>query len=300
MLNLAPIVLFTYNRPDHTKSTINALKANHLASESDLIIYSDAAKDFESLQAVNEVREFLRSVSGFKSLTIIEQTENQGLENSIINGVSDVVNKYGKVIVLEDDIVTSPSFLSFINDSLVYYKNESKVFTISGYSNIDIPSTYKHNIYFSHISTSWGWATWSDRWNSVTWDNKYYVDILKNKKLISDIQKKIGNQRIKMLQMQVKGEINSWAIRRLFSQLIQRKMTMFPRKSLVNNIGHDGTGTHCDKNNDFDLKNQITEHNLFEKLPFSESKLINKLIYQKNHLSLYSKVINKLMKIMAW
>jgi hypothetical protein len=299
MFNLAPIVLFTYNLPHHTESTINALKANHLAIGSDLIIYSDAPKDSESFQPVNDVREFLKSVSGFKSIRIIEQSENQGLAKSIINGASDVVNKYGKVIVLEDDIVTSPSFLSFINDSLEYYQNERKVFTISGYSNIDIPAVYTRNIYFSHISTSWGWATWSDRWNSVVWDDKYYENILDNKKMVVDIQKKVGNQRIKMLRMQVKGEINSWAIRRLFSQLIQRKMTAFPRISLVKNIGNDGTGIHCNDNSEFDFKNKITESNIFEEVPFNESKLINKLIYNKNNLNLLSSIINKLIKIMA-
>lgn len=294
MNSLAPVVLFVYNRPEHTARTIQALKANTLAIRSDLIIYADAARDASEAIKVEEVLTLVSSISGFKSITIIKQEKNMGLANSIISGVSEVCAKYGRVIVLEDDLITSPIFLEFMNKSLDFYKCETKIFTISGYSDINIPSSYEGNVYFSHISTSWGWATWNDRWSTVTWDDGYYENLLKNKVLMNEICKKVGNARIKMLKMQVNGQINSWAIRRLFSQLIQKKYTIFPRQTLINNIGHDGSGVHCGKDSKYDKGNMLSTINLFEKLPFKEDVLINKLIYKKNHDTFRSRVVRKL------
>ena len=297
MDSLAPIVLFVYNRLDHTKQTIEALQKNELAEESELFIYSDAAKNEDAMKQVNEVREYIKSIDGFKTVIVIEREKNWGLANSIIDGVTNIINQYGKIIVLEDDLITSPHFLEFMNDTLRFYKTEKGVFAISGYSNISIPPEYKHNMYFAHISTSWGWATWSDRWKSIDWDNKCYLKLLENRKLLKEIEKKVGNSRIKMLQIQMKGKIDSWAVRRLFSQLIQNKMTLFPSKTLVQNIGHDGSGIHCGNNSDFDKDNKLSKTNLFEELPFREDRLINKLIYKKNHTTVISKIKNRVKRL---
>jgi hypothetical protein len=257
MTSLAPIVLFVYNRPWHTQQTVKALQKNKLASESELFIYSDDAKNEDARVSVDEVRKYIDNITGFKKITVIKRDKNWGLANSIIDGVTQIVNEYGRIIVLEDDLVTSPYFLKFMNEALEYYENENRVFTVSGYSNIDIISNYKENIYFSHISSSWGWATWSDRWNSINWDIKSYLPILKNKDLLKSLEKKVGNTRISMLKMQVEGKINSWAVRRLFAQIIQNKTTVFPFATLVSNIGHDGSGIHCSNDINFDKNNLL-------------------------------------------
>lgn len=158
MNNLAPIALFVYNRPMHTRQTVEALLANELAAESDLIIFADGAKSGKDADAVQEVREYIHSISGFKSIKINEQDTNQGLANSVIAGVTEVVNESGRIIVLEDDMVTSPYFLNYMNDSLEMYKDEDKVISIHGYMypvKEKLPETF-----FLQGADCWGWATW--------------------------------------------------------------------------------------------------------------------------------------------
>ena len=295
----APVVIFVYNRPEHTKKTIEALAENYLAKETDVFIFSDAAKNEEATTNVQLTRKYIESVPDknlFKSFEIIKASRNKGLANSIISGVSKIIDEYGKVIVLEDDLITSTVFLKFMNSALDYYENEDKVFTISGYSNIDIPKSYNDSVYFSHISTSWGWATWKKEWNSVIWDHEHYKNVTKNKKLLRQYKKKIGNERIKMIKNQLEGKIDSWAIRRLFSQLEQNKFTVFPNKALVINIGVDGSGTHSGLNKNFD-KGLILSHNFsFEGIKFKENTEINKCIYKKNNKFIVEKIIYRLKK----
>ena len=161
--NYAPIVLFVYNRPWHTKQTVEALQNNVYAKESDLIIYADAAKNKQAQTNVNEVREYIKSITGFKSIKIIEQLTNQGLANSIINGVTEVVNKHGRIIVLEDDIVTSKWFLKYMNDALEVYKDEDKVMQVGGYT-FPINTSELIGAFFSRQGDCWGWATWGRAW----------------------------------------------------------------------------------------------------------------------------------------
>ena len=157
-MSLAPIVLFVYNRPEHTRKTVKALQDNDLTDESILYIFSDAAKNDDEVENVEKVREYIRTISGFKQIIIIEREKNYGLANSIISGVTEIVNKYGKIIVLEDDLVTSKYFLSFMNDALEIYKDENKVICIHGYIypiKSELPETF-----FIKGADCWGWATW--------------------------------------------------------------------------------------------------------------------------------------------
>ena len=297
----APVVIFVYNRPDHTKKTIEALAENYLAKETDVFIFSDAAKNEKATANVQMTRKYIETVPDknlFKSVEIIKAPRNKGLANSIISGVSEIVDKYGRVIVLEDDLITSTVFLKFMNSALDYYQNEEKIFTISGYSNIDIPKSYNDSVYFSHISTSWGWATWKKEWDSVIWDHEHYKNIMENKKLLREYKNKIGNERIKMLKLQLEGKIDSWAIRRLFSQLEQKKFTVFPSKTLVINIGLDGSGTHSGLNKNFDKELMLSHNFGFEEVKFEENKEINKCIYKKNNKFITRKIFNRLKKIM--
>lgn len=299
-MSLSPIVLFVYNRPEHTKKTLEALQENKLATESLLFIYSDASKDHASLDKVNEVRSLIKNVTGFKSVTVIQQEKNQGLANSIINGVTDLINKYGKIIVLEDDLITSSYFLTFMNQALNFYESDESIFVVSGYSpSISIPKNYAHDVYLTHRSSSWGWGTWKNEWNSICWDELYIKKRLQNKKLLKEFGKKGGTDRAKMLLSQINGDIDSWAVRRGFSQFLQKKYTLFPKFTLVKNIGHDETGVHCGKD-DFFIKIKMKEN--FSPLLVKnliENKKINKKIYSNYSLTLFKKINNKIRRLLS-
>ena len=178
---LAPICLFTYNRLSETQQTVEALKKNFLASKSDLFVFSDGPKNAGAKLKVEDVREYLRSINGFKSVTIFESEENKGLAKSIISGVTQIIKKEGKVIVLEDDLITTPNFLDFMNQALDSFEYNDKVFSISGYT-LNLPSLSQHNkdYYFAHRASSWGWATWTNRWESVDWQVRGWQNTLIN------------------------------------------------------------------------------------------------------------------------
>lgn len=283
-LKLAPIVLFVYNRPYHTKKTVEALKKNRLSEESELIIYSDAAKNEEAQVPVNEVRSYIKTIFGFKKITIIEREDNWGLANSILDGVSSIINKYEKLIVLEDDLVTSTSFLKFMNDGLNTFENREDIFSITGFNfpetQLKIPNNYKDEIYLSYRCMSWGWATWNDRWNKVDWDMKDFD------KFSSDASKiklfnRGGDDLFPMLKSQLDGKIDSWAIRFCFGHFVNNAYCVYPVKSLINNEGFDGSGVHCgvDKSNKF--KNDLLED---KDLEINRNVLLNKEIIDKFYL----------------
>jgi len=165
----APIALFVYNRPSHTRQTVEALQRCDLAEESDLIIYSDAPKSVEQTEAVNEVRQYIHQIDGFKTVYIVRRETNLGLAQSIIDGVSSLCEKYGRVIVLEDDLVTSPYFLQFMNDALEIYKDENQVMHISG-GTYPIGSM-KEETFFLRAPFCWGWATWDRAWRHFRKNN---------------------------------------------------------------------------------------------------------------------------------
>lgn len=245
MCALAPIALFAYNRADHTRRTVEALLQNTLAEKSDLFVFCDGARQ-KGDSAVMAVREYVRSVTGFKSLTIVERETNIGLATSIIEGVSDVVDRHGSVIVLEDDLVTSSHFLSYMNNCLEQYERAEGVFSIAGWSPptlLNAESEYA--VTFLPRNCSWGWATWKDCWDSVDWDVSDYEEFKRSRAKQNEFNCG-GSDLSKMLHAQMNGDINSWSIRFCYSQSVQRKLTVFPYYSYVENIGCDGSGVHCD------------------------------------------------------
>jgi hypothetical protein len=250
--NLAPIVLFVYNRPDHTRQTVEALLANELVDQSEIFIYSDAAKNQNDDVNVKEVREYIKKINGFKKVTIIEREKNFGLANSIIDGVTKIINEYGKIIVLEDDLVTSPKFLKFMNKALVFYADNKNIMSVSGYMYpCNIPFAYKKDVLLFYRFSSWGWGMWSDRWNLINFD------ITANDKIFHDrnLQRKFnlgGEDLYDMLLLQLQGKINSWAIRTALSSALNDKITVYPIKSLVQNVGFDNSGVHCGETHIFD------------------------------------------------
>lgn len=245
--NLAPIVIFVYNRLDHTKQTIEALARNDLANASEVFIYSDAAKTDQGAEKVEAVRQYVDSIipdSLFKSVTIIKAESNRGLADSVINGVSEIINRFGKVIVVEDDLVTTPDFLSYMNRALDFYRDDPKIWSISGYSfKMKIPKSYKHDVFLSYRASSWGYATWANRWNTVDWELTEYQQFSKDRKM-QHVLNRGGRDLSLMVHDQMEGRIDSWAIRWCYEQAKQDKYTVYPIYSLVRNLGLDGSGTH--------------------------------------------------------
>lgn len=292
--SFAPVVLFVYNRLDATKATIECLKENYGAKESDLYIFSDNARKESQQEKVNLVREYIHTVTGFKTVKIIEAEKNKGLAKSVISGVTEIINQYGRVIVLEDDILTSKCFLKYMNDALAYYETNDKIWSISGYHfPFKIPDTYKHSVYYFYRSSSWGWATWKNRWNTIDWSVKDYSRYKYNPFMICGFCKG-GTDLDKMLRYQMEGKIDSWAIRWCFAQFMQNRWTVYPIHSLVNNIGTDGTGTHCDPTS---ARFQINIDNDFH-YKFIESTEIDSDIARRFKKTVDRSIVRKIKRIL--
>lgn len=248
-MDIVPIILFVYNRPWHTEQTVEALKKNELASESDLFIFSDGSK-INNDENVKKVREYIKTVKGFKSVTIIEREKNFGLANSVITGVTEIINKFGKVIVLEDDLVTSRYFLRYMNDGLSVYENDEQVISIHGYIypvNIQLPETF-----FIKGADCWGWATWKRGWRIFNSNGNELLKRIKEQDIHNEFDFNGAYPFYDMLKAQVEGKVDSWAIRWYASAFLKKKLTLYPGVSLVSNIGMDNSGTHCDENKKFE------------------------------------------------
>ena len=250
---LAPVILFVYNRPEETKKTLGALRQNLLAQETDLYIFSDAAKDESSEQKVQEVRKIIHSVDGFQSVTIIAASENKGLASSIITGVSSVLLKHKKAIVLEDDLITSPNFLSFMNQALETYENNKKIISISGLTfQVNIPKDYEYDVYFTRRMSSYGWGTWLDRWENIDWEVKDYDSFRWNLK--KNLQFMRGGEDLpRMLAAYMKGKIYSWAIRFAYHQYKTGTYTVYPTISKVDNIGFSSGASNTIRKKRYDV-----------------------------------------------
>jgi len=241
-MNYAPVVLFVYNRPEHTKKTIDSLKLNECASKTNLIIYSDASKSAADEEMVRKTRHFIDQVTGFKSVTVRKRSENWGLAASIIDGVTSVVEEYGRIIVLEDDIITSPYFLSFMNQALKFYENKENVWHISGW-NYPIDPSGLGDVFFWRVMNCWGWATWLNRWKKFNKDpEKLIRDWSRTDKKHFDLD----NSGIFWSQVKANanGKINTWAIFWYATIFQHSGLCLHPAISYVNNIGRDGSGVH--------------------------------------------------------
>lgn len=245
-MNLAPIILFVYNRPWHTQQTLEALMLNDLADQSTLYIYCDGQKESateDEKQNIVKVRELIKQKDWCKQVIIIERDANMGLANSVIQGVTEVIEKHGSVIVLEDDILSGKCFLNFMNNGLNLYKDEKKVFGVSGHQ---FPSSKKVDkpTYFLPIMSSWGYGTWIDRWQEIEFDGKKLLNIIEEKNIGPNLD--FGNIKYyEMLKQQVVGKIDSWAVRFYVSMFLKNGVFLYPNKKLIHNIGLDGSGVHC-------------------------------------------------------
>ncbi len=241
--SLSPIILFVYKRFEHTQKTLAALQLNPEAKDSDLIIYSDGAKQPHDEASINKVRGLLNLLNGFRSVTIIRRETNLGLAASIISGVTEQLAIHNRVIVLEDDLVTSPYFLSYMNQALEYYAQNDRVACIHGYCyplKEEAPETF-----FIRGADCWGWGTWKRAWDLFEHDSLKLYKELKRRKLSYNFDFEGTYPYTKMLLDHHSGKVNSWAIRWLASAYLNNRLTLYPGKSLVTNIGNDNSGTHC-------------------------------------------------------
>ena len=273
MQNLAPIALFVYNRPKHTERTVKFLKQNDLAADSRLFIFSDGAKSDADTDKVAEVREFIKKIDGFKSVEIIESKINLGLANSVIAGVTRLNKTYGKVIVFEDDLISSPYTLTYFNEALNRYRDEEKVMHIGAYMYVladkNLPDSF-----FYRAATSWGWATWDRAWQHFEPNIDTLLKQFDHKKK-SEFAIEGTMNFWKQMQDFKKGKNNSWAIRWYASIFLKGGLTLNPSQSLVNNIGHDGTGVHSGLN---DIYNVIINPQPIKEFPTIVEE--NKAAYQ--------------------
>ncbi|WP_318480484.1 glycosyltransferase family protein [Photobacterium leiognathi] len=298
MLNYAPIILFVYDRLDHTKKTIESLRENRISMDSDLFIYSDFHKKENDREDVLAVREYIKTIDGFKSISIIYRNENYGLAKNISEGVKEVINKYGKAIILEDDIVTSPYFLKFMNDALAKYQKNKNVWHISGW-NYPISTDNLPETFFWQTMNCWGWATWKDRWNHFEKNPKSLIGSWDNDKI-----KKFNLDGDYDFWCQVtaneNGKINTWAVFWYATIFNNNGLCLNPTESLVDNIGNDGSGQNCGSFDPYkiqlSLKNPI---NLNENVEINlEAVNRVKAFYRSLKLPFYLRVFNKLKRVL--
>ena len=300
-MSLAPIVLFVYNRPEHTRKTLQALQQNILAPNSTLHIFADGAKKDASpavIQRINEVREIIHSQQWCGEVIIHQSNENKGLYQSVRQGVTEIVNQYGKVIVMEDDLQTSPAFLSYMNKALDFYANYQSVFSISGYnypaSQMTFPNDYHYDTYLSLRNCSWGWATWADRWQQIDWDVKSY-EVIKHSPAIKAALNRMGDDEFEMLQQRMEQGLNIWSIQFTIAHFLNHAVAIYPVHSYLNNIGNDGSGENCGVSHSLD--NAVLSANTnpkFLDILYEDSRIINAFynIHCRKKRPIWQKIIN--------
>lgn len=297
--NLSPILLFVYNRPWHTKRTVEALKKNEFARQSDLFVYSDNAKCREEEETVNEVREYINQISGFKAISIIERKRNWGLVDNITRGVMDIVERYGKVIVLEDDVVTSPLFLRYMNRALNAYQDEKSVWHISGW-NVPVDYWDMPDTFFWRVMNCYGWATWADRWQYYERDPKKLISEFSSEDIHSfnlEGAKNFWRQIVK----NAKGKTSTWAIFWYATIFQNNGLCLNPSHSYVKNMGFDGSGMHC-KNSDHKINDSLCQKadsafpKKIEESPLAVEKI--KEFYRSEKKPLVVRAIKKVKEIL--
>ena len=277
-----PIILFVYNRPDHTKRTLEALKRNLLADQSDLFVFADGPKvgaTDEQIEKINAVRKVVESDNWCKNVICHFSDENIGCRDSIINGISTVLKSHDGVIVVEDDIITSPYFLTYMNKALDYYKDRKSVFSISGHSHspsrFRVPDDYAYDVYASPRLFNWGWGTWSDRWFQADWSMSYFDDFSK-REYEKEAFARGGDDMFNMLCAEKNGLTSAWDIQFAYAHFRNHAVSIVPCVSYTRNIGLDGSGTHCGTavNEDEYEINMKSDVRLLDNLYF-DSRIIN-------------------------
>jgi GT2 family glycosyltransferase len=252
MQNLAPIALFVYNRPEHTRRTLTFLQKNQLAENSRLFIFADGARTEADKPRVEQVRQILDGITGFKSVKIIVSETNLGLAESIIRGVTQLTQEYGKVIVFEDDLLSSPYTLQYFNEALDRYEHEEQVMHVGAYM-YDLKDPSLPETFFYRAATSWGWATWERAWKYFEPNIDTLMSQFDQEKIHQFSIESSMNFWKQMLQFK-SGKNNSWAIRWYASIFLKGGLTLNPSRSLIQNIGHDGSGVHSNNEDIYQVR----------------------------------------------
>lgn len=261
-MKYAPIAVFAYKRADKLEKCIEALEKNKGVENTDLFIFADGAKGEADIDQVNEVREYIKKyekISKFRTVTVEEKKTNIGLANSIITGVTSVIEKYGKIIVVEDDLLTAPDFIEYMNGALNYYRDKKQYGSISGYTYpLEELKNYEKDVYAIRKGECWGWGTWKDRWINVDWKVKdfkqYRYNPFKRRAF-----KKLEYGLDRMLINQMTGKSDSWAVRWCYHLFKTGQLTVYPKVSKTLNIGFDNSGTHCNDRNEIYQQNIIKQ-----------------------------------------
>jgi hypothetical protein len=270
--NPAPVCIFTFKRFDTAFKTIEALKKNYLADQTDVYVFNDGPRGEHDMAGVTQVRDYLDKLTGFKSVKVIKREKNMGLSNSIIAGLTELFQTHSRMIVLEDDIESSPNFLAYMNQGLDKYENNLKVYNISSYTfPMNYPPDYKLQVYFTQRPSCWGWATWKNRWEQIDWEIKDYEEFKKNPQLIKAFNEG-GSDMYSMLVRQVAGKIDSWDTIWAYNAFRLRQYTVYPISAKTQNIGFGNDATHTkfynrfattlDKTNqlEFDFPDEVVLH----------------------------------------
>jgi len=294
MSTLAPVVIFAYKRKAELKRAVEGLQACHLADETDLFIFSDGPKGEKDINGVNEVRDFIQSIKGFKKITYFFSEQNKGLGSSIIGGVAKILESHQTIIVLEDDLVPSKNFLQYMNQGLQTYRDDLKVFSISGYN---YPFKIKHNeandAYFLPRTCSYGWATWRNRWEGLDWEIRDFEEFSKNKTAIRKFNSG-GKDLYQMLSRQQAGIIDSWAIRWSYNQFKRNAVTVYPILSKIKNTGFSEQSTNTNIYNKYYTEFDKGDKDifLFPSTPQVDSFYLKQL---QNFYSIKSRIKNRIL-----
>lgn len=303
-MELAPIIVFAYDRPEHLRRTLEALAKNELAKESELYIFCDGPKadaTEERKSHVEQTREVAHVAIDFKEIHVIEALQNKGLANSIIGGVTEVIKKHGRVIVLEDDLLTSPYFLKYMNEGLERYESKKAVFTICAnrppMRKLRIPKDYPYDVFVSQRAMSTGWATWVDRWQQVDWSMNYLPALLKDSYQI-DALNRAGKDMLHMLQLQRDHKIDSWAVQYGYAHFANHAVAIMPCVPYVDNIGFDGTGIHSGTD-EKDFRNNVAlapEDPRWLDVLYEDKRIINEFYAYCNidKLPMWKRIVRKI------
>lgn len=297
MSQAAPIINFVYDRPDHTRRTLEALSQNTLAGKSTLYIFADGPKATatnEQLKNIDATRKVIREKQWCDKVVISEREENTGLGPSIVAGVGHVIDEHGTAIILEDDIVTSPGFLQYMNDALALYENEEQVMHISGYMyplGKKLPETFFYN-----ITTCWGWATWNRAWEHFNTDAAYLLQEIEAQNAVKRFNLDGKRAFTQQLEDNISGKIKTWAVKWQACVFLQNGLCLHPGQSLAQNIGHDGSGENCFETGVF-LHHELADKVAVNPIPLEESKEVRELMksfYSAQEPSLFQKMKGKL------
>lgn len=283
----APVAMFAYNRPNHLQQTLAALAVNEGAAFTELYIFCDGPKQGiteEKLNDIQRVHQLANSETRFKKVNVVIQPQNKGLANSIIEGVTNVLNSHHKIIVLEDDILAGKHFLSYMNESLARYEDNNKIKQVSAFAfDLDFPK--KNACYFIPLTTTWGWATWQRAWTEIDFMAAGYEVLHENRKLRSRFNLNDSYDYSTMLFEQMeKNTIDSWGIRYWWSVFKSGGLVLHPDHSMVQNIGFDHSGVHCADDSIADINNWNSQY------------LINSFPEKIKHEPVYFKALQKFLK----